>query len=653
MSFAAVELKTHLEQTLTDVRVWIDEKAEEGAFNVRLIAKDHAVLGEEYSLVPEQNGLCIEGRGRAGVLYGVYEWLKMQGWRWYSPGKEGTYPPPRKDDLVLPSETQTYRSTAPVGRGFSLDGRLNENEELFLWMARNRLNVFFNYPNSCRLIKKLGFIVRDGGHIFEEILKPDRILPSGKTVWEEHTEWFGLPEDGVKTKEKAQNTQFCVSEPDCLDFLCEEILSHTMNEWREADEINVWGFDTWGGVCTCERCKKLGNATDQLLFMISRFRDYLNKARREKRLDRDVRMVLCSYEGSGSLQPPLHAVPQNLIDAGDHCLFAPIVRCYAHKFDDTSCSYNSEYNDALCGWHIVRPNLPMSILEYYNVSKFEDLPLLFLHTMQHDFRHYYDLGVRGFCYMHIPMVNWGVRALTQVLFAELSWNINVDVDKVLDEYFCHRYGEHADSMRRIYALIDEASREITSWRAWKERSLLSKLMAWDGDIPKEPLPIDDHFSTPEMFEKIGRETEQKWQVALDLLSKEILKEKNTPHAILTMQSAAVNPEQLRKAQCGDKILKCLTEDKRGLIYGVDTYRLSLRMGQYYNALYEGNGTRADALWKEIEGLTDKLESYYMPITFSGDFLGMMSRDALTRTQLADTVVRCRQYRLRNGRNGTL
>ena len=62
--------------------------------------------------------------------------------------------------------------------------------------------------------------------------------------------------------------------------------------------------------------------------------------------------------------------------------------------------------------------------EYYNVSKFADLPYLFPSVMIKDFQYYKTLSIKGMTYMHLPMTEWGVRNLTQVLFARLSSDIS-------------------------------------------------------------------------------------------------------------------------------------------------------------------------------------------------------------------------------------
>ena len=201
-------------------------------------------------------------------------------------------------------------------------------------------------------------------------------------------------------------------------------------------------------------------------------------------------------------------------DAGDYLIYAPIVRCYAHGFDDPGCSYNRAYASALSGWNQIRPHLPVMVLEYYNVSKFEDLPLLFTHSMAHDFQVYRRTGAAGFVYMHVPLVNWGMRALTQVLFAELAWDPDADIAKIKAEFLSRRYGAYAGQLRSVYDQIDMASQQITSWRAWKDRSLLSRLQSWNGGRPERPLQVDDHFQTPEAFDTAGEQTLSLLQAAL-------------------------------------------------------------------------------------------------------------------------------------------
>ena len=331
----------------------------------------------DFLLTPAANGVLICGNSRKGLLYGVYEFLRLQGWRWYAPGKTGEVLPLLVEKLEIPVSKKEYSASMKLGRGFDFEYLSMESNEFFLWMARNRMDVVSYRPLTGQFCKKLGMSFKNGGHIFEEILNPDRIMTSGKTLWEEHQSWYGLPSDGIRQKDKALQTQFCVSREGLVEFLGEELLGYLTGKWKEANRVDVWGFDTWGNGCNCEGCKKLGNDSDRTLFFLSEIRKIINNAVECQRLDHNVKLVMCVYEGTSTINGPINPIPKNLIEAGDYGVFYPILRCYAHDFSDCTCIGNSHYVDNLKAWYAHSPSLPIMIGEYYNVSKFEDLPLLF------------------------------------------------------------------------------------------------------------------------------------------------------------------------------------------------------------------------------------------------------------------------------------
>jgi rubredoxin len=224
---------------------------------------------------------------------------------------------------------------------------------------------------------------------------------------------------------------------------------------------------------------------------MSALRLYLDGKRREGRLDHPCPMCTWAYEGTGNLQGPSGAVPRNLIEAGDMIGFAPIMRCYAHDFADPACPDNARHHAALASWFKDNAGLPMTVCEYYNVSKYEDLPLLFTTRLAHDLPAYYAMGVQGMSYMHPPLVNWGPRALTQVLYAQLSWDIRTDTPVFLEEFFRNWYGPHAGAMRRAYDKIEEAWLAIGAWRGSPAADLRARHPAADdraGRIPRRPVP---------------------------------------------------------------------------------------------------------------------------------------------------------------------
>ncbi len=687
-AFAAVELKNFLARTLTPAEINFTSRRPVEGFFIELRIEEKSGKNETFTLELAAGGVIVTGRGRTGVLYGAYEFLHLQGWRWFSPEPFGEIPPPIRETPVLPKEKKTFGPSMPLGRGFEFEGLSRESAPLLIWMARNRLNLSGYRFATGPLGEKLGMSSKIGGHIFEAILNPDRRMPSGKSLWEEHQDWFGLPPDGIRKKEEAQKTQFCFSQPDLMKFLTAELLQYLMGEWKQADRIDIWTFDTWGSTCMCDRCRQLGNSSDQLLHFLSAIRSHLNQARADGRLDHDVRMVGCAYEGMATLDGPTKPVPRNLIEAGDYLIFSPIIRCYDHDFTDPGCSWNDLYARALRSWFTQRPAIGIMVNEYYNVSKFEDLPLLFTRRIAVDLPAYHSLGVTGLTYMHLPLINWGMRTLTQVLYAELAWNIHADIPSLLKEYFTLWYGPYADRMRKVYDLLEEAWTCCSQWRAWR-KSILSDLLEWDGQKPKRPLGYPDHLKTSAEIIASGRKSIDLMERALSILNHVLTEEKiAAAKKEITQTAQAVNPIQARELEKKCHYEKRLGEDRRLLLYGLDTMTLMTELVTYHDALYcsdlfpktpggmasssrpclsptqTGHGLKDDAMppgcqetpksrdntpveraWRTIEQLEERLDSYFVPMTWDWPGPGFESRDALTRTQLRDVVRRCRKYRL--------
>jgi hypothetical protein len=91
-----------------------------------------------------------------------------------------------KEELILPTEKIEYSPDMSEGRGFDFEGDLKDSEDLWLWMARNRLNVATYRHYTAPLQNKLCMTFKNGGHIFEKMLNPDTVLSTGNTIWEEH-----------------------------------------------------------------------------------------------------------------------------------------------------------------------------------------------------------------------------------------------------------------------------------------------------------------------------------------------------------------------------------------------------------------------------------------------------------------------------------
>ncbi len=628
--FAASELKAWLKKV--NINCFYNTNKSTDAV-ISLEVEDYKSKSEEYSLIPTSNGVTIKGVGKAGVLYGCYEFLKLQGFHWYAPGMTGTVTPKTIDDLIFPDKAITFKPDFDAGRGFDFENYSIESAETWNWMARNRLNVGAYSPKFYPLQKKLCITIKTGGHIFEKILNPNRMLSDGKTIFESHKDWYGIRADGGEvTPQNCLTTQFCVCNKKLIDFLANELISFFENEWKYVDRADIWGFDTWGSVCCCEECKKLGNATDITLYFINELRKAINKTAIKDR----VKLISCAYEGTCTMAPPTKPIPQELLTAGDCVVFYPINRCYEHDFADAGCPTNRRYNKYLQGWSKVRKTMPLIMGEYYNVSRFEDLPFMFINRIKNDFPHYYKMGIRGITYMHFPLLNMGLRSLTHLLYAELSWNTAADTDKIINNYFDLYYEKYAKQMKEIYYLLEDASANCAQWRSWSGDSIISQFINWRADKPTCELKADTHLPSHNEIIASGKYIIDKMASALkladDVLDEELFKPFNY---VLTYSH---NPVELREKAEQTKLLKRLSEVKCLLIYGVDSFKLMTLLVQIYDALYTDKDPADFA--KELTLLYKKMDSYYVPIASDALIGDTVCKTALERTQLKLLAKKC-------------
>jgi hypothetical protein len=642
VSFAACELMDFLHQLIPDMEISFSSKKHPGIFSICLDPGSYTSDNPAYEIAVKDGSLNIRGKSRTGVLYGVYHFLKLQGFRWYAPGEKGEICPAATDTLRFPKNKIAETPSFNILRGFDFEKPSMESVDLLLWMARNRLNLAGPRPQTTALARKLGMKLKSGGHIFNEILATDRILLSGKSVWEEHPEWYGLSENGKREKEKALWTQFCVCAPGLLEFLGDELIKTINSEWQDADYVDIWGFDTWDSVCTCEKCSELGNGTDRNLYFVAAMRRAINRGLADGTLKNQVKLICCAYEGTVTIEAPLNPVPAELAEAGDICTFYPINRCYRHDLSDENCVDNNIYRQHLENWRKVKGNFEIMLGEYYNVSRFEDLPLLFTARMQADIPFYNKLGVRALTYMHLPLCCWGIRRFNHLLYSELLWNIKADVKELTAEYFINSYGEHSEKLNLAYKKLEKAWLYIQQWRAWNSKSVLSQLHNWDGKRPLAELSTDKHFNSVDELIKSGEKSVELMQDAFDIMSECLNAARNSAHP-LTNTARAVNPLEFARQAKVDSIIFFIKEDRRMVRYGIDSMSLITELTKFYEAWRKNDIENAGIVWRKLTSLSDAMSLYYIPIKYIDHQPGIDCPDAFTRTQLRQILERCRYF----------
>lgn len=618
VSYAAEEICTYLNKAGLEVRV-SDVKGDK---NIFLYCENNP--GEEFDIKKDGEDIYLIGESRKGLLYAAYELLEAQGIRWYSPQLEYV---PELTKLVIP-ECKHYKYDMPDGRGFHFEGLLKESIGLSVWMARNRMNIHACFPHSKKTQEKLCFTFKTGGHVFTKILDPKNIAENGGYYVDVHKDWYGK-RDGEITAENAINVQFCVTNEELLDVLSDTVIDKINGDWKNEEVFELAGFDTWGASCNCEKCTKLGNGTDRTLYYLSHIRKRIDEALKKGIIDHNVRLSFDAYEGTDTLEAPINPVPENLIKAGDYPLFCPILRCYKHNFDDAGCDKNRVYERTLSDW--TKTGMMLAMNEYYNVSKYEELSLVFKTRMEHDIKYYIDKGITEIEYMHTPVLEWGVRAVNQYLLANISRGRNCDTEKLVKKYYSDIYGKYADKAEMCYNMIEKAAEYIGSWRNWFDTSLLTHIQEWDGKTVNEPLYRESHLG--ENAVESGYETVR---ILTDVLCvfREIKAEETaslTPQTFAD-EGRALNPAEQRKKLAWSTLIDKMNEDIRGIKYTIDIFEMMTLCIDYYNSLYEKRGDDGE-LYERISQLAEKMNEYTYGIVYLDYFADTELRDTLQRSQL--------------------
>jgi hypothetical protein len=232
-------------------------------------------------------------------------------------------------------------------------------------------------------------------------------------------------------------------------------------------------MDGEGYWCECEKCRALGTPTDQLLRLLYKVNKEVQKARKDGRLKRKVHLTTLAY--ADTISPPAHPLPADFDYDNCSVTFYPLQRCYVHAMNDSNCTEidkryaNKRYADAYLGWaphKDARYQGAIFVGEYYNVSNYKSLPVLYTRIMAADIPWYYRTGARHMHYMHTLTKGWGTWTLNQYLLASMLWNPSLDADALLNDYFHKFYPTTTEHTRAFYDHLEDAFRNITQLKTY-------------------------------------------------------------------------------------------------------------------------------------------------------------------------------------------
>ncbi len=439
-------------------------------------AADSVLQGKKMSpdgfCIQSGKNLYIASPTSLGVLYGVYTLLeKYAGVRWLFPGKDGEYFTP-SGTLTLPdgefisNPSFPERTMMPTG-GNAFAG-LYGAAETWKWLARNKVRfaMIVRSEKNPKLKEGDDFLAVRGGFI-EPGGHETFTLAVPNSLFKTHPEYFcmvngeRLPQFHPSVKlGGCTYAQVCTSHPEVIDRISDFIL----DKFKQGEKLHypvcfLYGAgdncNTW---CYCDQCKKLfGDSTpDRFYYMV-------NKTA-EKVFRENPSAELHAWIYSDFRTPPEKIKPDSRIKF----TFCDHGRCYTHAFNDPGCPINVHMKKLSETWEKLVG--PLKIYEYYCVgAPYAPLEV----TLAKDLKFYHAHGMRGYndeipapdAYYAGALANgkngtptnrlWQARWQQIYLASKMLWDVNLDVEKTLDEANALYFGPAYPAMKPYRKLLGQ------------------------------------------------------------------------------------------------------------------------------------------------------------------------------------------------------
>lgn len=482
---------------------------------------------ESLVMAPDATGLHLLGGGDRGTLYAVYEFLELQGCRWFEPGPDGECIP-SLDKIEIPQDAIVYHpkfAVRELGRGVSAR---DDAETLIDWSVKNRLNRNFGLRNNPAWIKR-------GGQVqWQHICHNSPWLVPNDPYFKTHPEYFSLFH-GERLPQGKEGGYLCTTHPDVRRIVADYIINW-FDTHPEGDAVPICPPDGDVKWCECEKCQALGGVnfmTGEEGHMTRRQVEFINAVAdlvAEKYPDRYIVNLAYSryvwpYEGMRTASNVINQVAHGYAGNGSmvHSIYSP---------------RNKEARDIFTQWAESGGN-GLGIWDYFllqvpDQSGSPMTPLGFGRVAADMFT--FLAGFPNPYKVYFTQAGSELQEYNPFLYylvARLAWDPSQQLEALRTDYTQTRFGPAAAPVAEFLALLDTAYMEAD----------------WDPPIWREITVPSARVFTPEVLQ-------QGWAL-LDKAQGLLDKENETGRDVLDRMrtswsyvEAAVLPKQLIASEDG-------------------------------------------------------------------------------------------------------
>ena len=434
LAFAARDLAEHLAEM---ARIWnpaheplIVQHVDEARTATRILLGTAAIA--QYGLAAEAgalpypayiyrvigNDLCIFGSSSKGTANGVYGFLQDElGVRWFGPQPLFRVVPEKKTVTVGAIDRRAVPSF--LGRQFHTESRVEL--PAYPW-ARRRMRM--------REPVDQGEPYANVSHYLH------RLFPARKYA-EKNPDFYAMRSGRRVDPTKNKNWNICYSNPEVAEIAAKAALAYFRA--RPYHHCFSLGINDGAAYCECDRCARRQPprefrgarvASDMYFHFVNK----VARRVREEFPDRAIGMI--AY--NDVTPPPLGPVEKNV-----HVV---LVNDVSEYFD---AAYRQQCEELVAAWQA--KGITLGLYYYTGLAKLA--PAYFPRLLASELKDKHDRGFTSVTSEVYP--GWPWRGPMAYVHARLWWDIDRDVDALLNEYFTGLFGPAAKPMQELFELFEQ------------------------------------------------------------------------------------------------------------------------------------------------------------------------------------------------------